>query len=59
MKGDGFLTLKELYWFNEQHFPLPKKEAMKIFQNIMEKMGYSTESQKFLDGGERTNKNGS
>ena len=53
------MTLKELYWFNEQHFPLPKKEAMKIFQNIMEKMGYSTESQKFLDSGERINKNGS
>lgn len=32
------MTLKELYWFNEQNFPLSKEIAMELFQSILDKM---------------------
>lgn len=32
------VTLKELYWFNEQNFPLSREKAMEIFQRIVEKL---------------------
>ena len=32
------VTLKELYWFNEQNFPLSKEIAMELFQGILDKM---------------------
>lgn len=32
------MTLKELYWFNEQNFPLSEEVAMKLFQGILDKM---------------------
>ena len=32
------MTLKELYWFNEQNFPLSKEIAMELFHGILDKM---------------------
>ena len=32
------MTFKELYWFNEQNFPLSRQKAMEIFQLMVEKM---------------------
>lgn len=32
------VTFKELYWFNEQNFPLSRQKAMEIFQRMEEKM---------------------
>ena len=36
--GGYNVTLKDLYWFNEQNFPLSKATAMNWFQSILDGM---------------------